>query len=229
MYLKSSGTDVRCLGIGVFKEVIKVVNSSPITTFISSVAFLINALRDNDVYTTVQDILVKKRAATAEEKESVKSDNNMKLISDVYEIYLLDLNGHIVTDFDGRTVTYRIPQNLVEQTEDVYLLNGGWGGFNMVEFEVVNGYYCAVFDDATFSVFALGAYAEIELEEDEPEDEEEEEDKPKRKKKIKVIRKNNNENGYLWLIFAAVGVVVIAAGVILFIILKKKKKSEDEE
>ena len=36
MYLKSSGTDVRCFGMGVFKEVIKVVNSSPITAFIAS-------------------------------------------------------------------------------------------------------------------------------------------------------------------------------------------------
>ena len=172
----------------------------------------------------------------------------MQLVSEVYEVYLLDLNGNIVTDFDGRTVTFRIPQKLAEQTEDVYLLNGGWGGFNMVEFETVNGYYCAVFDDATFSTFALGAYAEFDEEieeeepeevipeEEEPEDEEEEteededDDKPKRKKKIKVIRKNDDENGYLWIIIAAAGAVVIAAGVILFIILKKKKnKKEDEE
>ena len=216
----------------------------------TGIAVDINALRDNDVYTTVQDILVKKRAATAEEKASVQNENNMQLVSEVYEVYLLDLNGNIVTDFDGRTVTFRIPQKLAEQTEDVYLLNGGWGGFNMVEFETVNGYYCAVFDDATFSTFALGAYAEFDEEieeepeevipeEEEPEDEEDEEeeteededdDKPKRKKKIKVIRKNNDENGYLWIIIAAAGAVVIAAGVILFIILKKKKnKKEDEE
>ena len=203
----------------------------------------INALRENDVYTTVQDILVKKRAATADEKASIANENNMKFVSDVYEIYLLDLNDKIVTDFDGRTITYRIPQNLTKQTEDVYLLNGGWGGFNMVEFEILNGYYCAVFDDATFSTFALGAYAEIELEDEEPEnifgdeeegeeieEDEEEDDKPKKKKKIKVIRKNNNENGYLWIILAsAAGLVVIAAGVILFIVLKKKKNKEDEE
>ena len=218
----------------------------------TGIAVDINALRDNDVYTTVQDILVKKRAATADEKASVKNENNMQLLSDVYEIYLLDLNGNIVTDFDGRTVTFRIPQSLAEQTDDVYLLNGGWGGFNMVEFETVNGYYCAVFDDATFSTFALGAYAEFdeEIEEEEepeeviPDEEEEEEeiieeepeededdddDKPKRKKKIKVIRKNNDENGYLWIIIVAVGAFAVAAGVVLFIILKKKKNKEEEE
>ncbi|MBQ6714218.1 MAG: discoidin domain-containing protein [Clostridia bacterium] len=216
----------------------------------TGIAVDINALRDNDVYTTVQDILVKKRAATADEKTAVANDNNMQLVSDVYEIYLLDLNGNIVTDFDGRTITYRIPQTLAEQTEDVFLLNGGWGGFNMVEFDIINGYYCAVFDDATFSTFALGAYAEIEeeLDEEEPvteeeeeediieeetdeEEEEEEEDKPKRKKKIKVVRKNKGENNYLWLIVGiGAGVVaLVAAGVIIFIILKKKKKSEDEE
>ena len=217
----------------------------------TGIAVDINALRDNDVYTTVQDILVKKRAANADEKASVKNENNMQLVSDVYEIYLLDLNGNIVTDFDGRTVTFRIPQSLAEQTDDVYLLNGGWGGFNMVEFEVVNGYYCAVFDDATFSTFALGAYAEFDEEieeeeepeevipdeeeeeeeiiEEEPEDDDEDDDKPKRKKKIKVIRKNNNENGYLWIIIVAVGAFAIAAGVVLFIILKKKKNKEEEE
>ncbi len=128
----------------------------------------INALRENDVYTTVQDILVVKRKATADEVADALESNGMKLLSDVYEVYLLDLNGNIVTDFGGRTLTYKIPQNLASQTEDVYVLHGGWGGFNMIEFETVGGYYCATFDDATFSHFALGAYAEIELTPDEP-------------------------------------------------------------
>ena len=212
----------------------------------------INALRDNDVYTTVQDILVVKRKATADEVSDAKESNGLELLSDVYEVYLLDLNGDIVTDFGGRTVTYKIPQNLISQTEDVFVLHGGWGGFNMVEFETVGGYYCAIFDDATFSHFALGAYAEDEIlpdedptdtdntvtdeeeteeETEETQEEEEEEETKKKKKKVKVVRKGGGNDifDYLWIIIVVVAVVVVAAGVTLFIILAKKKKREQEE
>ncbi len=128
----------------------------------------IGALRDNDVYTTVQDILVIKRKPTEAEVADALNANGMNILSDAYEVYLLDLNGNVVTDFGGRTVTYKIPQNLISQTEDIYVLHGGWGGFNMVEFETVGGNYCATFEDATFSTFALGAYAEIAEEPDAP-------------------------------------------------------------
>lgn len=128
----------------------------------------IGALRENDVYTTVQDILVIKRKPTEAEVADALNANGMNILSDAYEVYLLDLNGHVVTDFGGRTVTYKLPQNLIGQTEDIYVLHGGWGGFNMVEFETVGGNYCATLEDATFSTFALGAYAEIAEEPDDP-------------------------------------------------------------
>lgn len=202
------------------------------------------ALRENDVFDTIQSMTVVKRKPTADELASAK-EQNLKVDTDIYEIYFLDVNGDIVTNTGDREVVIYIPQKLSAITEDIFVLLGEFGGLSMIEFDSADGYYCFTIDDISSALnVALGYMVEDEEEFDdfddsdyedeeefeEDEEEEDDDDKPKKKKKVKVIRKNKGENGYLWIIVAAVaGAVVVAAGVILFIILKKKKNKENEE
>ncbi|MBQ6713979.1 MAG: hypothetical protein IJN15_00335 [Clostridia bacterium] len=206
-------------------------------------------LRDNDVFTAVSDILVMKHPATSEEISEVSSQG-LKVLTDVYDIYLLDAEGNIVSDFGGRDLRIYIPKKLYENSEEIFVLAEEFGRLNMLEF-VADGEYYSYLSDGSFGLsFALGEYSEFidnkddedstdmdntvedeeeDNSEDEEEDEDEDDDKPKRKKKIKVIRKNNGGDiNYLWIILGAVAAVVIVAGIVIFFIILKKKKEKDE-
>ena len=202
------------------------------------------ALRENDVYDAIQSMTVIKRAPTDEELASAK-EQGLKVDTDIYEIYFVDVNGDIVTDTGGREIVLYIPEKLSSITEDIFVLLGEFGSLSMIEFDSADGYYYFTIDDISSALnVALGYMVEDEEEfedtddsddedfedEDEFEEDDEEDEEETKRKKIKVIRKNKGENSYLWLILAiGAGVVVIAAGVVLFIVLKKKKDKESEE
>ena len=216
------------------------------------------ALRENDVYTTLQGILVKEREATKEEIKSLEDNGNV-MASKVYDIFLLDVNGDILDDVGGREIKIYLPKSLYKgaNTEDAFVINNAWGEFNMVEFNTEDDYFVTISSDPLTNTYAFCEFADASLdeevddetptdmdntvdddddddtfiEEDEDEGEDEDDDKPKRKKKVKVVRKNNGGDiNYLWIIIAAVAaVVVIAGGITLFLILKKKKDNEAEE
>ena len=204
------------------------------------------ALRDNDVYTTVQDISVIKREATAEEKSSLASQSAV-FASYIYDIYLLDADGNIISDVEGRELKIYLPKTLFKGNEDAYVLARQYGEYVMVDSETVDDYYATIFDDPFDMSVALCEFADIEIpeepsdmgndltddeddtDEDESVEEDDDDDKPKRKKKIKVVRKNNGDDfNYLWLIIGGIAAIIIAAGIVLFLILKKKKNNEEE-
>ncbi|MBQ6714312.1 MAG: hypothetical protein IJN15_02045, partial [Clostridia bacterium] len=206
------------------------------------------ALRDNDVFDTIQSLTVIKRKPSADELASAK-EQGFKVDTDIYEIYFIDANGDIVTDAGDREVVIYIPKKLTSSTEEIFVLKSEFGGLSMIEFDSADGYYYFTIDDISSALnVALGYMVEDEevfddtddsdfedtddeFDEDEnDEDEDEDDDKPKRKKKIKVVRKAKGDNDYLWIILAiGAGVVVIAAAVVLIIVLKKKKDKESEE
>ncbi len=202
------------------------------------------ALRENDVYDVIQGMIVVNRTPTEDELASAK-EQGLKVDTDIYEIYFIDVNGDIVADTGGREIVLYIPEKLSSITEDIFVLLGEFGSLSMIEFDAADGYYYFTVDDISSALnVALGYMVEDEEEfediddsddedfedEDEFEEDEDDEEEETKRKKIKVIRKNKGENGYLWLILAiGAGVVVIAAGVVLFIVLKKKKDKESEE
>lgn len=121
------------------------------------------ALRDNDVYDTIKDITVIKRAATAEEKASAK-EQSLNIVTDTYELYFLDVNGNIITDTGGREVIIYIPESLYSTTEDIFVLKGEFGGLSMIEFENKDGYYFFTVNDISSAIsVALGQMVEIIL------------------------------------------------------------------
>ena len=206
------------------------------------------ALRDNDVFATVQDIMIVKREANSDEKKALAAQSAV-FASDIYDVYLLDINGNIVSDLGGREVKIYLPESLFKGSGDPYVLTSHYGEYVMVDFVTVDDYFVVTTDDATSMSFAFCEFAEIEFEEEGPTDmnntltdddddtdedesveEDDDDDKPKRKKKIKVVRKNNGDGfDYLWLLIVGGAVVlIIAAGIIIFVILKKKKNNEEE-
>ena len=207
------------------------------------------ALRDNDVLTTVQDITVVSRPATADEKRAL-AEQSAVFASDIYDVYLLDANDNIITDIGGREVKIYLPKSLFKGNGDAYVLSSQYGEYVMVDFTTVDEYYVITVDDPFGMSVALCEFADIEIEEDvsdmdndltddedegeddefiEEDEDDDDDDKPKKKKKVKVIRKNNGDDfDYIWLIIGGIAVVVIAAGIVLFLILKKKKNNEEE-
>ena len=211
------------------------------------------ALRDNDVYSALQDILVIKRDATEEEKLVLK-EQGVAFASEIYDIYLLDSNGNIISDVGGREIRVCMPKTLFEGTGEAYIVRNSYGEPEMVEHTVEDNYYITILDEAYGMSFAFCEFVNFvedeeqetptdmdntlteEDDESEPEDtaddedDEDDEDNPKRKKKIKVVRKNNSDDfDYLWLIITAGAVVVVlAAGITIFLILKKKKQKQEE-
>ncbi len=207
------------------------------------------ALRDNDVLTTVQDITVVSRPATADEKRAL-AEQSAVFASDIYDVYLLDANDNIITDIGGREVKIYLPKSLFKGNGDAYVLSSQYGEYVMVDFTTVDEYYVITVDDPFGMSVAFCEFADIEIEEDvsdmdndltddedegeddefiEEDEDDDDDDKPKKKKKVKVIRKNNGDDfDYIWLIICGIAVVVIAAGIVLFLILKKKKNNEEE-
>ncbi|MBQ8203702.1 MAG: hypothetical protein IJZ75_05420, partial [Clostridia bacterium] len=206
------------------------------------------AIRDNDVFSKVQDILVIKRAATAEEKAAVKAQG-VAFASDVYDIYLLDSGGNLISDVEGREIRICLPKSLFNGEGDPYVLSSSYGEFNMVDFVVEDDYYIATVAEPFGMVFAFCEFItdDEEAEEDddtaddmdntlegedesETEDDESEEDEYKTIiKKIRRPKKSSDISDYLWIIIVIVAVVIVAAGITLFIILAKKKKKQEEE
>lgn len=206
------------------------------------------ALRDNDVYSALQDILVIKHESTEEEKLVLK-EQGVAFASEIYDIYLLDSNGNIISDVDGREIRVCMPQTLFHGTGEAYIVRNSYGEPEMVEHTVEDNYYITILDEAYGMSFAFCEFVNFvedddnetpenmdntltdEDDETESQDEaEDDDDKPKRKKKIKVVRKNNGDDfDYLWIIITAIAVaVVLAAGITIFLILKKKKNREEE-
>ena len=211
------------------------------------------ALRENDVYTTLQDILVVKREATAEEKAATLANNN-KFASDVYQIFLLDVNGDLIEDVDGRDIKIYLPKSLYKGTsEEAFVMSNELGEFSIIDFTTEDDYFVVVSSDPLVNNYAFCEFVSVDVEEDEDdndtptdtdntveedetetedeEPEEEEEETSKKKRKVKVVRKGNGTDifDYLWIIIVVVAVVIVAAGITLFIILAKKKKKQEEE
>lgn len=200
------------------------------------------ALRDNDVFATVQDIEVVSRPATDDEKKAL-AEQGAIFASDIYDIYLLDANQNVVTDVGGREIQVYIPKSLFKGSGEPYVLTNQYGELVMVEFTIVDDYYVITVDDPFGISVAFCEFSNIDFgddpsdmnndlsgeDDDESTENEDDDDKPKRKK-IKVVRKNNDGDfDYLWLIIGgAIAVVLIAAGITLFLILKKKKDREEE-
>lgn len=200
-------------------------------------------LRDNDVFTAVSDILITKRKVTDGEIKGI-TEQGIDVISDIYDIYLLDVEGNIVSDFGGRELRIYIPKNLISKQDDVFVLVEDFGELSMVEFTTQDDYYTYLSDGTSGLTVAFGEYGEFVVGSDEDEtpsnmdntveddadaseeeDEDADDDKPKRKKKIKVIRKNSGGDiNYLWIILGAVAAVVIVAGIVIFFIILKKKR-----
>ncbi|MBQ8203700.1 MAG: hypothetical protein IJZ75_05410 [Clostridia bacterium] len=210
-------------------------------------------LRDNDVFTAVSDILVTKRPANQEETEGI-AQQNINMLSDVYDIYLLDAEGNIVSNLGGRELRIYIPKNLIAKQDEVFVLAEEFGMLGLVEFTTQDDYYTYLSDGASGLTFALGGFAEFveadaeigddtptdtdntvtdedETETEDEEPEEEDEETSKKKRKVKVVRKGNGTDifDYLWIIIVVVAVVIVAAGITLFLILAKKKKQQQEE
>ncbi|MBQ8203213.1 MAG: hypothetical protein IJZ75_02915, partial [Clostridia bacterium] len=208
------------------------------------------ALRENDVFTKLQDILVAKRAITEEEKKALAAKGAV-YASHMYSVFLLDANGDIINDTEGRNVRLCLPESLFNGTGDIYVVANVWGEYLMVDYVTIDDYYCVEFEDpfgisAAFCEFSNTDVGEDtgddvintdndvydESDEEITEDEVDEEDEDEYTTLIKKIRRPKNSGSdfeYLWLIIVIVAVVVVAAaGTIFFLILKKKKKEKEE-
>ena len=212
------------------------------------------ALRENDVFTTVQGITVTKRPASKEEKRSM-TEQGVAYASDIYDVYLLDANGNIVTDTGGRDINVYIPKALFAGAGEAYVIANIDGEYTMVEFEA-DGEYCIVkLSDAYNMSVAFCEFVDIPEEtedddtptntdnsvEDEDDDTEADDEKAeddddtdngnKKRKKVRVVRKGDGTDisDYLWIIIVVVAIVIVAAGITVFIILANKKKKEQEE
>ncbi len=205
------------------------------------------ALRENDVFSTFQGLIVFSAPATSEEKAAFAAQG-VAFVSDIYFARLLDANGDVITDAGGRNVRINLPKNLFKGSSDPYVIAYVDNEYSLVEFDERGDYYSVVVSDLFTISAAFGEFVEIieedeevpdnmdntltdEDDETESQDEaEDDDDKPKRKKKIKVVRKNPGDDfDYLWIIITAIAVaVVLAAGITIFLILKKKKNREEE-
>ena len=125
------------------------------------------ALRDNDVYTTLQDIMVVKRGATAEEKKALAAQSAV-FASDIYDIYLLDANDNIISDVEGRDIKVYLPRSLFKGSDDAYVLSNQYGEYTMVEFVTEDDYYIVTVSEAFGMSFAFCEFANVEVETDTP-------------------------------------------------------------
>ncbi len=203
------------------------------------------AKNENDAYSGVAGMEIIKRAPDTGDLLDAKS-KDLKILTDVYEIYLLDNDGNIVTDIDGRSIDIKIPTNIFEgKISDEYFIAQIIGGsLTILECDIVDGYYVIRLDSLDDLVFTLVMFTEYPDEDtDTPDDEddyddfddEEEEEEPddngsssRRVKKI-IVRRGSSDFEYWW-IFIVVGAVVVAAAggaCYYFFIFKKRKKGEE--
>ncbi|MBQ6714881.1 MAG: hypothetical protein IJN15_04945 [Clostridia bacterium] len=205
----------------------------------------IEALRDNDIFSKLQDLAIVKRQPTVDEKKAL-NEQGIAFTTDIYDIFLLDDNGDIITDVGGRNIKICLPKSMFNGDGDPYVVASIWGEYTMVEFVEEDGFLIATATDPFGLSYAICEFVtdseEIDNESptdmdnavedddaDESEEEADEDDKPKKKKKIKVVRKNNGDDfDYLPIIISSVIVVVAAAGITIFLILKKKKEKQEE-
>lgn len=125
------------------------------------------ALRNNDVYTTLQDIMVIKSGATDDEKKALAVQGAV-FASDIYVIYLLDANDYIISDVGGRDIKVYLPRSLFKGSDDAYVLSNQYGEYTMVEFVTEDDYYIVTVSEAFGMSFAFCEFANIEVDTDTP-------------------------------------------------------------
>ena len=138
--------DIRVNGLEILANTASEGVAASITDEETGVRVDLVALRENDVYTTLQDILVVKREATDEELNAVKNNGN-RFASDVYEVYLLDANGDIIDDVEGRAIRTYLPSSLYNGSSEAFVMSNIWGEFTLVEFTTEDGYFVVTSDD----------------------------------------------------------------------------------
>ncbi len=121
------------------------------------------ALRDNDVYTALHDILVIKREATAEEKKALAAQGAI-FGSDIYDIFLLDVNENIISDLEGRELKIYLPSSLFKGSGDPYVLASINGEYTMVDFITEDDYFVVASAEAYGLSYAFSEFANIEEE-----------------------------------------------------------------
>lgn len=203
------------------------------------------AKNENDAYSGVADMEIIRRAPDSGDLLDAK-EKGLMILSDVYEIYLLDNNGGIVSDIDGRSIDIKIPTNIFEgKISDEYFVAQIIGGsLTILECDIVDGYYVIRLDSLDDLVFTLVMFTEYPDEDaDTPDDEDDYDDfddeeeleelddgngSSRRVKKI-IVRRGSSDFEYWW-IFIVVGAVVVAAAggaCYYFFIFKKRKKGEE--
>lgn len=203
------------------------------------------ARNENDAYSGVSGIETIKRAPDTGDLLDAK-EKGYKILTDIYEIYLLDNDGNIITDIDGRSIDIKIPTNIFDgKISDEYFVAQIIGGsLRIIECDIVDGYYVIRLDSIDDLLFTLVMFTEYPDEDsDTPDDEdyeefddEEDSEEPdddgngssRRVKKI-IVRRGSSDFEYWW-IFIVVGAVVVAAAggaCYYFFIFKKRKKGEE--
>ncbi len=203
------------------------------------------ARNENDAYSGVSGVETIKRAPDTGDLLDAK-EKGYKILTDIYEIYLLDNDGNIITDIDGRSIDIKIPTNIFDgKISDEYFVAQIIGGsLTILECDIVDGYYVIRLDSLDDLVFTLVMFTEYHDEDsDTPDDEdyeefddEEDSEEPdddgngssRRVKKI-IVRRGSSDFEYWW-IFIVVGAVVVAAAggaCYYFFIFKKRKKGEE--
>lgn len=203
------------------------------------------ARNENDAYSGVSGIEMIKRAPDTGDLLDAK-EKGYKILTDIYEIYLLDNDGNIITDIDGRSIDIKIPTNIFDgKISDEYFVAQIIGGsLRIIECDIVDGYYVIRLDSIDDLLFTLVMFTEYPDEDsDTPDDEdyeefddEEDSEEPdddgngssRRVKKI-IVRRGSSDFEYWW-IFIVVGAVVVAAAggaCYYFFIFKKRKKGEE--
>ncbi len=203
------------------------------------------AKNENDAYSGVAGVETIKRAPDTGDLLDAK-EKGYKILTDIYEIYLLDNDGNIITDIDGRSIDIKIPTNIFDgKISDEYFVAQIIGGsLRIIECDIVDGYYVIRLDSIDDLVFTLVMFTEYPDEDsDTPDDEdyeefddEEDSEEPdddgngssRRVKKI-IVRRGSSDFEYWW-IFIVVGAVVVAAAggaCYYFFIFKKRKKGEE--
>lgn len=217
------------------------------TTTGSGIQVGIVAANENDAYSGVAGIEIIRRAPNSGDIIEAKS-KSLKILTDVYEIYLLDNDGNIVDDIGGRSIDIKIPANLFEgKTSDDYFVAQFLGGsISLRECDIIDGYYVIRLDSIEDLAFALVEFTEYDDEDsndgddyddeyddydDEEEEEPDEEDNGSSSRRVKKIIVRRGSSGFeYWWIFIVVGAVVVAAAggaCYYFFIFKKRKKGEE--
>ncbi len=199
---------------------------------------------DNDVFELVQGIRVTKRNPSNSEKKEVENQIGVSFCSDVYEIFLLDSQGNVVSDVGGREIKIYFPLTDYDVEDDIYILQKENGSFNMIESLNEDDYQIITLDSPKNMCFALSKYIDevittddedffddedfddedFEDEDFEDEDFDDDTDIGKSGKRRKKIIEIISGSPLPYIIGGIAAVLVIGAGGTFTIIFIKKRK-----